>query len=101
MQNTMNPGDPHHLPVRGQLYQDLRGRYLRVEEVIHSNVLDGFFIVRLSIGATEECKDDSWVLGRSEFAALCRERGLHLAGSSESSANIVDIDSARDGRRRA
>jgi hypothetical protein len=58
MQNTISLGDPLYLPVRGELYRDLEGRYLRVEAVIHNTVLDGFFIVRLGIGTTEECKDD-------------------------------------------
>ena len=89
------------VPIRGQLYRDLRGRYLRVDEVIHSEVLDGFFIVRLSLGATEECNDDLWILGRSEFAALCAERALHLVASGESTDNVAHLPSKSDGRRRA
>jgi hypothetical protein len=88
-------------PMPGQLLRDLRGRYLRVDEVIHSDVLDGFFIVRLSIGLTEDCAEDVMVLGRTEFAALSAERGLHLVASGESPGNVIHLSSDRDARRRS
>jgi hypothetical protein len=90
-----------HAPMPGQLFRDLRGRYLRVDEVIHSDVLDGFFIVRLSIGLTEDCAEDLIVLGRTEFAALCAERGLHLVASGESPNNVLELSSERNARRSA
>src|SRR5688572_5967930 len=103
MQSNL-PSDPDsQVPMKGQRYIDSSGKHWRVADVIHSNVLDGFFIARLGFGATPECSEDSWVLGRSEFHVLCRERGLRLAASDEAASNVFHLPAAshHDERRSA
>lgn len=63
-------------PAPGQRFLDDIGRHWHVKAIIRSPGVDGYYIVRVAFGSTAECSDGVSLLGRGEFAALCRDRRL-------------------------
>jgi hypothetical protein len=64
------------VPTKYELFRDELGTWWRVDSVISSDRLDGFYIVRVAFGPTSACESDRLVLGRGEFMALKRDRRL-------------------------
>lgn len=67
-------------PEKGQRFLDKQGVHWLVRAVTLSQNLDGFFMVHLASGKTRACDHELWVLGRREYSALCKERGLTPVG---------------------
>jgi len=63
-------------PTVGQRFTDGAGIHWQVRDVIQSPGEDGYYIVRVSFGATPECADGHSILGRGEFTTLCQEKKL-------------------------
>ena len=67
---TVVTADAVPAPVRGQTYITGQGQVWRIDEVLHSDQLPGFYIVRLC-GASATAKA-CLVLDRREFQDFCR-----------------------------
>jgi hypothetical protein len=82
---TSYPGEPGRAappdpPQAGLCLLDGEGLQWRVQEVIISPSMKGFYIVRIAKGPSPHAEHDVVVLGRGEYTALCKERQLRVAG---------------------
>ncbi len=78
---TSYPGEPGRAappdpPQAGQWLLDGEGLPWKVQEVIISPSMKGFYIVRIAKGPGPYAERDVVVLGRGEYTALCKERKL-------------------------
>jgi hypothetical protein len=81
---TSFPGDPGRAappdpPQAGQCLLDPEGLQWKVQEVIISPSMKGFYIVRIAKGPSPHAEQDVVVLGRGEYTALCKEHKLRMA----------------------
>jgi hypothetical protein len=81
-------------PTKDELFRDELGTWWRVDSLISSERLDGFYIVRVAFGPTSACESDRLVLGRAEFQALKRDRRLMV----EPMVHRGDADEMRETR---
>jgi hypothetical protein len=64
------------VPPVGLRFIDAEGKHWIVDNVIRSQSLPDYFLVRLAVGATRECAEETLVLAPMEFDALIRSRKL-------------------------
>jgi hypothetical protein len=63
-------------PPTGARFFDDNGEHWVVRNVLVNPGLQGFFLVRLDHGKTDECGNGTMVLAPMEYEALVRSRGL-------------------------